>query len=211
MIDGILANRAEVLEFYGLSNTRVIEQEPAFTEQVSRWVTNPYVSSVLLTIGIAGIIIEIFTVGFGIPGIIGSLALALYFGGSLLVGLSGWGAILLFILGLILMALEAFVIPGFGVVGIAGLASLITSIFLAAPSSEQALTSLVLALIGTIVLVGLSIKILPRRWQRLILGTKLKNPQAMLPLVLITAVWKGRKAKLNSLRPAGGGNDGCGD
>ena len=82
-----------------------------------------------------------------------------------------------FILGLILMALEAFVIPGFGVVGIAGLASLITSIFLAAPSSEQALTSLVLALIGTIALVGLSIKILPTRkvWQRLILGTKLEK------------------------------------
>ena len=137
------------------------------------------------------------------------MALALYFGGSLLVGLSGWGAILLFILGLILMALEAFVIPGFGVVGIAGLASLITSIFLAAPSSEQALTSLVLALIGTIVLVGLSIKILPTRkvWQRLILGTKLENPQAMLPLVLITAVWKGRKAKLNSFKASwSGGN-----
>jgi membrane-bound serine protease (ClpP class) len=206
MIDGILANRAEVLEFYGLSNTRVIEQEPAFTEQVSRWVTNPYVSSVLLTIGIAGIIIEIFTVGFGIPGIIGSLALALYFGGSLLVGLSGWGAILLFILGLILMALEAFVIPGFGVVGIAGLASLITSIFLAAPSSEQALTSLVLALIGTIVLVGLSIKILPTRkvWQRLILGTKLEKSSGYVASSPDYSGMEGKEGKaLTPLRPAG--------
>lgn len=206
MIDGILASRTEVLQYYNLGEAEVVEQHPSFTEQVSRWVTNPYVSSVLLMIGIAGIIVEIFTMGFGIAGIIGSLALALYFGGSLLAGLSGWGTILLFLLGLILLALEVFVFPGFGVAGIGGLAALITSVFMAAPSSEQAMTSLVLALLGTIILVALSIKLLPTRkvWQRLILGTKLEKSSGYVAPSPSYSDLGGKEGQaLTPLRPAG--------
>jgi membrane-bound serine protease (ClpP class) len=206
MIDGILDNRTKVLDFYGLQGAEVREQVLSFTEQVSRWVTNPFVSSFLLMLGIAGIIIEIFTVGFGVPGIIGSLALALYFGGSLLAGLSGWGAILLFLLGLILLALEVFVIPGFGAAGIGGLAALVTSVFMAAPSSEQAITSLVLAILGTVILVALSIKLLPTRkvWKRLVLGTRLDKSSGYLAPSQEENFLIGREGKaITPLRPAG--------
>jgi len=206
MIDGICPTRVEVLKYYNLSEAEVVEQHPSLSEQVTRWVTNPYVSSVLLMIGITGVIVEIFTAGFGLAGIIGALALALYFGGSILAGFSGWGALFLFLIGLILLALEIFVLPGFGVAGISGLAALIASVFMAAPSTEQALISLTLALLGTIILVALSVKFLPTRkvWHRLTLGTKLESSSGY---VASSPTYRDLEGKcgqtLTSLRPAG--------
>jgi membrane-bound serine protease (ClpP class) len=206
MIDGILASRSEVLKTYGLEQAKLFELAPNFTEKVARWATNPYISSVLLTIGIAGFIIEIFTVGFGIAGIIGTIALALFFGGNILAGFSGIGVVLLFLLGLILLALEAFVIPGFGVAGIGGIVSIVGSIFLSAPSLEQAATSLVIAIVGTVVLVALGFKFLPTRkiFRRLVLETKQENTTGYVAGTPRLHKLEGKEGRtLTPLRPAG--------
>ncbi|MFZ5946036.1 MAG: NfeD family protein [Bacillota bacterium] len=174
MADYEVANRQELLKTLGLENSQIITANPTIAEKISRLVTNPLVAPVLLTIGIAGIVIEIMTVGFGLFGVIGLASLALFFGGHLFAGFSGWEAVLLFLLGLILMVIEAFA-PGFGIFGIGGLLAFITSIFLVSPSFEAALISLTIAIIGTTILVLLSMKFLTARnfWKRIILGNKL--------------------------------------
>lgn len=206
MIDAILASREEVLSEYGLNGAQVVELNPSLAEQLARWITSPLVSSLLLTLGLAGLVIEIFTIGFGIAGTIGLLSLGLYFAGHMLAGLTGWEAILLFLLGLILLAVEALVIPGFGVAGIGGIAALVVSIVLASPSLEHAVMSLVMALVGTIVLLFLSIKLLPTRnvWHRLILGIKQKRDEGyMAPRDTLKQLEGSAGVSITPLRPAG--------
>lgn len=140
---------------------------------VTDFLTSAAISTLLLTIGIAGLLIEFFTPGFGIPGAIGLGALSLYFGGGILSGASGWETVLLFIVGLVLLILEVFVIPGFGVTGILGMLAMFGSIFLATPDPASAIQSLVIALIGSIVLVAVVLRFTPGRrvFKRLVLET----------------------------------------
>jgi len=78
----------------------------------------------LLSVGLLGILVEIRTPGFGIPGLAGLTSLALYLGGHWIVRLAGWEEILLVAIGFVLVIVEVFVIPGFGVAGVAGIAAL---------------------------------------------------------------------------------------
>jgi len=135
------------------------------------FLTTAAVSTILLMLGIAGILIELFTPGFGIPGGIGIAALGLYFGGGILAGISGWEAALLFIIGLALLLVEVFVIPGFGIAGVLGLAALFGSIFLSTPDPSTAVQSLVIAIIGAVVLIIVVFRFTPGRkvFKRLIL------------------------------------------
>ncbi|MFZ7103446.1 MAG: NfeD family protein [Peptococcaceae bacterium] len=205
MADYQVADREELLGILGLEDARLISADPTVAEKVSRFVTNPYVAPVLLTIGIAGIVIEIMTVGFGIFGLIGLSSLALFFGGHLIAGFSGWEAVLLFLLGLILMVIEAFV-PGFGIFGIGGLLAFITSIFLVSPGFEAALISLTIAIIGTVVLVLVSMRFLTTRnfWKRIILGNKLVTEDGYIASRQDLSQYIGEEGKaLTVLRPAG--------
>lgn len=204
--EGTAESLAALLSQKGITNYLVEKYEASLAERIARWATSPLVMPVLLTIGIAGLVIEIFTMGFGVPGMIGVAALALYFGGSIITGLSGWEAVLIFLLGLILLAVEVLILPGFGVAGVIGIASLVISVVLAAPSLDQAVVSLVIALIGTIVLLLLSIKFLPTRrvWQKLVLGVKQKTDSGYVaPETNLTRLLGAEGVSITILRPAG--------
>lgn len=178
MADYIVKDKGELMQVLGVEDANFISTAPSMAEKIARLVTNPFVAPLLLTIGLAGLIIEVITAGFGFFGIIGLTSLALFFGGHLIAGFSGWGSVLLFLIGLILLFIEIF-IPGFGIFGIGGIAALITSIFLISTSFEAALISLTIAIIGTIILVLISLKFLSTRgfWKRLILGNKMKTEE----------------------------------
>lgn len=204
--DGTVDSLESLLAQKGFDNPIVETYEASLAERIARWATSPVVMPILLTVGIAGLVIELFTMGFGIPGMIGVAALALYFGGSIITGLSGWEAVLIFLLGLILLAVEVLILPGFGVAGIVGIVALIISITLAAPSLDQAVVSLVIALIGSIVLLLVSIKFLPTRriWQKLILGVKQKNESGYVAPETSLAELLGAEGRtITILRPAG--------
>jgi len=98
--------------------------------RVSRVLTSMYVAPVLLALGLLGLVVEFFTPGFGIPGLLGLLMLGLYFAGGLMAGMSGIVEVSLFLAGIGLLLTEMFLIPGFGVAGIGGLAALAASIYL---------------------------------------------------------------------------------
>jgi membrane-bound serine protease (ClpP class) len=206
MADYSAGNRQELLKLSNLTGARVVEAQPTSAEKMARFVTSPYVSPILLTIGIAGLILELLTAGWGIAGTVGLISMALYFGGHIIAGFSGWEAVLLFIVGVILMLVEAFIIPGFGVAGIAGLGAMIFSIFLTSVSVEQAIISLIIAIIGTVVLIVLSFKFMKTRrmWNRLILGVRQENKEGYVaPIMNLSELYGAEGVTLTPLRPAG--------
>jgi len=205
MADYQVTSREELLETLGFAKAQVISSNPTTGEKIARFLTSPIVSPLLLTIGIAGLVIEVITVGFGVFGIIGLISLILFFGGHLIAGFSGWGAVLLFLLGLILMVIEALV-PGFGIFGIGGIISLIVSIIFVSPSFEAALISLTVAIIGTFVLVLLSLKFLSTRnfWKKIVLGNRLVSEEGYIaPRQDLVDFLNKEGLALTTLRPSG--------
>jgi membrane-bound serine protease (ClpP class) len=122
-----------VLAALQLSGAEVRFERENWAERVVRFLTHPVVSSLLMTLGILGLVVELRTPGFGFPGAIGFVSLFAFFWGHWLVELAGWEQIILLVVGLALIALEVFVLPGFGIAGIGGIAlvvlSLSTSLF----------------------------------------------------------------------------------
>ena len=119
---------AEALEAAGLPDADVRRASQTWAEALVRFLTNPIVSSLLMTVGLLGILVEIRTPGFAVPGMIGLLSLGLFFWGHWIVQLAGWEELLLVAGGLILLGLEVFVVPGFGIAGIAGIAALVAGL-----------------------------------------------------------------------------------
>jgi len=120
------ANSLElVLESRNLANADVRYASETWAESFVRFLTDPAVSSLLMTLGILGIIAEIRMPGFGVPGVVGLTSLALFFWGHGLVRLAGLEEILLVGLGLILLGIEVFIVPGFGIFGVLGIAALL--------------------------------------------------------------------------------------
>ena len=118
------------LDSLNLASEPVIRSKVNWAENVVRFLTGPMVSPLLISLGLLGLFFEIKSPGWGIPGTVGLVLLTLFFGSHYLVHLANLEEILLFALGLILLALEVFVIPGFGVAGIAGIIALLTAIYL---------------------------------------------------------------------------------
>ncbi len=128
--DFIARNRQEVLEQAGLEDMMVVDMEPSWSESLARFLTHPTVIPLLLLIAFGGIFMEIMTPGFGLPGAAGLIAMVLFFGGRYMAGLAGLEPLLLFLVGVILLALEILVIPGFGVAGVSGIGALVASLYL---------------------------------------------------------------------------------
>jgi membrane-bound serine protease (ClpP class) len=126
-----VADEAALLQAIGLSGAQVITTEPNWAEGIVRFLTNPLVAPLLLSLGILGLVFEIKTGAFGLGGILSLASLGLFFGSSFILGLAGWEEILLLGLGAIALAVEVFVLPGFGVAGVLGTLAIVASMVLA--------------------------------------------------------------------------------
>ncbi len=202
-----------VLAQLGLAGAEVRRPSPNWAENLVRFLTHPVVSSLLITIGMLGIILEILTPGFGVPGALGITSLALFFWGHWLVQLAGWEELLLVGSGLVLLVLEVFVIPGFGVAGVLGIGTLLAGLslsFVGAGASWEfifkaagrVVFSLLLALGASFVL----LRFLPRLpfGRRLILETGLPASQGYAAAPKSDSSWLGKSGiALSPLRPAG--------
>jgi len=176
-VDGIYSNIEEVLNFLNLKDAKIVYIYPNWAENISRFTTNPVVSSLLLSIGFLGLIIEFWTLGWGIAGSIGIISLSLFFGGHIIVGLAGFETIILFAIGFILLLAEIFFIPGFGLAGIGGIAAILASIFLTFGNITQATYSILIALGISVIGFFLLIKYIPstRTWRKFVLSTEQKK------------------------------------
>jgi len=202
--DKVVKSREELQEWLGLSNARVVEVQETYRLKLAKFVAGYVASALLLTVGFAGLVAEVFIPGFGIAGTIGLLSFALFFSGNLLAGHAGWSAVILFIVGIILLLVEVF-IPGFGVPGVGGIISIIASIIMASQSLEQALASLAISMVLSILLIFVLLKFAPRNkyFDRLILSTRQKKEEGYVNADDDTNLIGRVGTALTPLRPAG--------
>ncbi len=118
--DTIVRDYDQFREVYNIQ-APIERLEDSWSEKLVALLTSPAVSSILLIIGLIGVYSEMQTPGLGVAGLIGVLAFGVLFGSRYLIGLAQWWEIALFALGVALIALEVFVIPGFGVAGVSGI------------------------------------------------------------------------------------------
>jgi membrane-bound serine protease (ClpP class) len=203
----------EALTAAGLpgAETRPIRQ--TWAETVVRFLTDPVISSLLMSLGLLGLLVEIRTPGFAVPGTIGLISLGLFFWGHWIVRLAGWEELLLVMLGVLLIALEIFVIPGTTVAGIIGVGALVAGLGLslvgagATPAVVinvlgRVALSILLALAGALAL----LRLLPRLpfGGRLVLQTEVAADTGYISAPESDRSWLGRTGKaLSPLRPAG--------
>lgn len=119
-----------IAEAAGFSDPKIEKISPSFAEDFVRFITSSYVTSLLLTIGFLALLLEFKAPGWGIAGIISLLAYGLFFWGHHLAGLAGWEAASLMGLGIFLILLEVFVIPGIGIAMVIGVVSLFIGLFM---------------------------------------------------------------------------------
>ncbi|MFK5856786.1 MAG: NfeD family protein [Bacteroidota bacterium] len=120
----------ELLEHAGYKNYVFIEHKITATDKMIGWLINPMVSGVLIMIIIGGIYFELQSPGIGFPIAASVFAALLYFAPHYLEGLANNWEILLFVFGLVLLAVEIFAVPGFGVIGLLGIIFMITGLTL---------------------------------------------------------------------------------
>lgn len=133
----------------------VVETNPNWAERVVRFLTHPMVSPFLLSLGFLGLLVEVKTPAFGLAGFAGLGSLALFFGSHLIIGLAGWEVVILLAAGIILLLVEALILPGFGVAGILGITAVLGSIVLSLIGTMPTMGDLMVALqvLGTSVLI----------------------------------------------------------
>jgi membrane-bound serine protease (ClpP class) len=184
-----------------------------WAETLVRILTHPVLSSLLLAIGVLGLIIEVQTPGVGLPGGLGLVCLGLFFWGHWLVALAGWEELLLVGAGLALLTVEIFVTPGFGLAGFLGISALLGGLGLSlvgAGATWEVLlraggrvaASLLLALVGAAVM----LRALPRLpfGRRLVLEQELTAQAGYASAPESDRRWIGKRGMtVTPLRPAG--------
>jgi membrane-bound ClpP family serine protease len=168
------------------------------------FLTNPIVVTILLSIAGIGIVMELFSPKFGVPGSIGTFALLLFFYGHVLAGYAGVGTIVLFVLGIILIFLEFF-LPG-AIAGTLGLAALILSLFLAGEDTLQMGVSIFIALFLSILVFFMMIKLFDKKlvlFNKMILLDSARKEDGYVSNINRTDLLGLEGIALTILRPAG--------
>lgn len=198
------ASLQEVVQFIGGEDRPLVTLEPSLAESFARYVTQPWVSTLLLIIGIAGIAIELFVPGFGLPGIIGVLGFGLYFFGHYIAGFAGFEEIALFIAGILLLLIEVFV-SSFGILGFLGAACLISGVVLAAYNTKAAAMNLGIAFVIAAVVVAIVVKYFKHRgvWNRFVLREKLTEEKGYVSVPSRSDLLGQTGKAITPLRPAG--------
>lgn len=171
MADTSLSNINQVLEYIGYKDAQLVKVTTNWAEDVVRFLNHPIIASILIMIGFFGLMAEVKTPGWGLPGTAGLIALTLFFGSSYILQLASLMEIIMFIAGVVLLGIEIFVLPGFGIAGISGIVLIFLSIFLSLIGSEPFITSesismaiiqLAFAIIAALILIYLLAKYLPK-------------------------------------------------
>lgn len=170
---GTVSSLDALLEKLGYANSERKQIIPTGAERIGIWINT--ISPLLLIIGIIGVYIEFKTPGFGLPGIVGILAFAIYFFGGYIAGLSGIEWVAIFIVGLALVALELLAFPGTLALGLSGAALMFVALVMAMvdiypggpripsfPQLQAPLQNLGLGILGAGIVAGVLARFLPK-------------------------------------------------
>ncbi len=126
--DTVLANVEALRTWLRLEQRPILEQQATATDRVLRFFASPIIQSILMLIMLGGLYAEMHSPGVGLPALISLAAATLFFAPNYLYGLVESWEILLFGIGVVLLLIEIFVLPGFGVAGASGLGLIILSL-----------------------------------------------------------------------------------
>ena len=120
----------EVMQQAGIEEYTIQEQRYSFIEKVVGFLINPVVSGILIMLIVGGLYFEFQSPGIGLPLVVATVGAVLYFAPLFLEGLAANWEIVIFVIGIILLILEIFVIPGFGFAGISGIVCVVAGLTL---------------------------------------------------------------------------------
>ncbi len=212
--DTILTNFDSLLAYFSLQNSQIVVVHGSWAESLVRFLTNPIITSLLLMVIMVGMFMEIKTPGWGLPGTASVIAIVLFFGSGYILDLASSLDIVVFVIGVILLVLEIFVIPGFGIVGALGILLIISGLFLGLISDfnllnpemlSTAVIELAAALLGSLFIMYILSKILPKTdmWNKLILKTNINAKSGYISKKEVSNLIGKTGTALTDLRPAG--------
>ena len=182
---GTVSNVANLLAEEGLIDAETIVLEESAFDRAAAWITGAGVAGILILAGLVALYMEVTSPGFGIPGTIAIICFAVVFLSSALLGTIGSLELLMFLAGVVLLVVEIFLIPGFGITGISGLMLIGVSLVLSRqdfiwPEFEwewdifrRNLAIVGMSIVSSLVVFGVLLKAFPRLplFNRLILAT----------------------------------------
>jgi membrane-bound serine protease (ClpP class) len=214
-----VADMGALYELLGVPSASVGELEPSMPDRIVSVITGAAVTSLLVLVGLAALYLEITSPGFGVPGTIAIIAFLIIFLGGALLGTVGSLEIILFLLGIVLLVVEIFLIPGFGVTGISGIILMISALILSRQEFViprvpwqwdiflRNLRNIGFGFVGSLVLLVILLRIFPRTpgLKRLILESSQEVTAGYTVQSLeASALLAGRRGTaVTALRPAG--------
>jgi len=212
--DTLANNLDELLAAFNLESARKIEIHPNWAEAVVRFLNNPIITSILIMIGFFGLLAEIKSPGWGVPGTAGLIALTLFFGTSYILQLASVIEILMFIVGVALILLEIFVIAGFGIAGVSGIILVFASLFFSLIGGDpfldfemvsNAIIQLSVSLVAAVILIIILAKFLPRTtiFNKFILAVEEKKDAGFVSHSTTDELVGKEGVAITTLRPAG--------
>jgi membrane-bound serine protease (ClpP class) len=214
--DKELESLTEVRAYMGWSDAAKIDITETWAESFLRFLANPVVSSILMLMMLGGLYFELQTPGFGFAGTISAVGAVLFFAPLYLLGLAESWEIILFVIGVLLLIAEIFLIPGFGFLGVAGIvmivfslgAALVGNVGLDFPDLElltRAIWTLAITLVLTILLISSLARYLPdNRWfNHLVLSASTDVASGYVTFAEHDDLMGSTGTALSTLRPAG--------
>lgn len=122
--DGKAESIKDVLNQLNVKEYSIEQYQPKWETTLIGFLTNPAVQAILITLILGGLYFEMHSPGMGFPTVVACTAALLYFLPLCLGGVVSAWVVVLFAIGIVLMLLELFVIPGFGICGISGIAAM---------------------------------------------------------------------------------------
>lgn len=187
--EGTVEDFSDMMTRANLSGAEIVRMEVTGLEKLARFIAA--MAPILMMVGMAGIYLEIQSPGIGLPAIVAGMCLGLFFFGHHIAGLAGMEEVLLFGLGVVLLLVEFFVLPGFGIAGFLGLGliltSFLTSMFEQLPGEpilptwetlQMPIMNISISLGASTLLIMLIMRYLPGRgpFRGLVLSTILNQP-----------------------------------
>lgn len=216
-----VSGQENLYETLNITGSSVIVLEKNQADWLVAFLSSAAVTSLLVMIGMVALYLEVTSPGFGIPGTLALICFAVVFSASTLIGNLGSLELLLFLVGVVLLLVEIFIIPGFGVTGISGIILILLALVLSRQDFvvpefvwqwdlfKKNLLFVSLSLVGSLALIGILMISLPhsRLFSRLVLsdsGGKGSVPGDLESLGQKNEISIGEKAvALTDLRPVG--------
>lgn len=123
-----------VLDFLGKRDGVTFAGEPAvletnWSEELVRWINSPAIMAVLVMLAMLGVYLELSSPGVGLPGLVAVICVVIIVGSKYMVDLANWVEVLMLVTGTVLLLIEFFVLPGFGIAGFLGIFCILGGIF----------------------------------------------------------------------------------